>query len=167
MNTRFIWHIIYCLVILLNISDLIAQNFRLVRPIPDHLESNGNYLYGEPAFWTENWAHRGLDMWVINDTVYSASDGIVEFAAYDPDNEDGYEPGGFGNYLRIRSVWNNKNIYIYYAHLTMPLVNSGNTLYPGQPIAISGNTGNSTGPHLHFELWYNGTPVNPNEFIAF
>lgn len=150
-------------------SNLSSQTFRLERPVPDNIQSHGNYLYGEPWFWAEGGAHRGLDIWVINDTVYSASDGVVEFAAYDPDNEDGYEPGGFGNYLRIRSTWNNKKLYIYYAHLIKPLVNTGNNIFPGQPIAISGTTGNSTGPHLHFEIrqneWY-GTRRNPELWFS-
>lgn len=128
-----------------------SQTFRIERPVPDSIETQGNYLYGEPWFWGSGGAHRGLDMWVVYDTVYSAMDGYVEFAAFAP-GEDGYEPDGFGNYLRTRSTWNVKTLYIYYAHLSKLLVDTGDNISVGEAIAISGNTGNSTGPHLHFEI---------------
>ncbi|NOX65134.1 MAG: M23 family metallopeptidase [Chlorobi bacterium] len=128
-----------------------SQTFRIERPVPDSIEVHGNYLYGEPWFWASGGAHRGLDMWVVYDTVYSAMDGYVEFAAYTP-GEDGYEPDGFGNYLRTRSAWNGQTLYIYYAHLSKLLVDTGTDITVGKAIAISGNTGNSSGPHLHFEI---------------
>lgn len=65
-------------------SSIIGQQFRLERPVPDSIQSHGNYLYGEPWSWASGGAHRGLDMWVIYDSVYSASRGYVEFAAYAP-----------------------------------------------------------------------------------
>ena len=137
-------------------NSIIGQEFRLERPVPDSIQSHGNYLYGEPWFWASGGAHRGLDMWVVYDSVYSASKGYVEFAAYAP-GDGGYEPDGFGNYLRIRSHWNNKIIYIYYAHLSALLKETGDSVKIGEPIAISGTTGNSTGPHLHFEIRENNS----------
>lgn len=137
-------------------NSIIGQEFRLERPVPDSIQSHGNYLYGEPWFWASGGAHRGLDMWVVYDSVYSASKGYVEFAAYAP-GDGGYEPDGFGNYLRIRSHWNNKTIYIYYAHLSALLKETGDSVKIGEPIAISGTTGNSTGPHLHFEIRENNS----------
>ncbi len=142
--------IIYLFVFLL-ITSVQSQTFRIKRPVPDSIETQGNYLYGEPWFWGSGGAHRGLDMWVVYDTVYSAMDGYVEFAAFTPD-EDGYEADGFGNYLRTRSTWNGNTLYIYYAHLSKLLVDTGDNIRVGEAIAISGNTGNSTGPHLHFEI---------------
>ena len=144
-QTLFIWS-----------SVVHSQAFRVERPVPDSIQSHGNYLYGEPWFWASGGAHRGLDMWVVYDTVYSATDGYVEFAAFAP-GDDGYEPDGFGNYLRTRSTWNSNTIYTYYAHLSKLLVNTGASISTGQPIAISGNTGNSSGPHLHFEIRENNS----------
>lgn len=142
---------ITCLIVTVFSAVIYSQTFRIERPVPDSIETQGNYLYGEPWFWGSGGAHRGLDMWIVYDTVYSALNGYVEFAAYTP-GEDGYEPDGFGNYLRTRSAWNSNTLYIYYAHLSKLLVDTGENIIVGQAIAISGNTGNSTGPHLHFEI---------------
>lgn len=72
---------------------------------------------------------------------------------YDPSNPTGgYEPSGAGNYIIIKTRWNNKDIYLNYFHLTKPLKNNGDSVFVKMTIAISGNTGNYTGPHLHFEI---------------
>lgn len=130
-----------------------SQTFRLTRPVKDNVQANGSYLYGEPNISNPAYAHLGIDYSIRYDTVFSASDGVVYFVGYNPnDTINGYEPGGAGNYIIVQSIWNNKNLFLFYMHLQKPLVSQGNQLSRGQPIAISGNTGYSTGPHLHFEL---------------
>jgi murein DD-endopeptidase MepM/ murein hydrolase activator NlpD len=147
---------IYILLLFITTTQLQAQQFRMLRPVPDTIQTNGSYLYGEPNINNSSLGHRGIDILIRYDTVYLASDGLVEFVGYNPnDTIGGYEPNGAGNYIRIKSVWNEKNTYVYYMHLTRPLVDSNITVQTGQPIAISGNTGNSTGPHLHFEIRIN------------
>ncbi len=142
---------IFCLASIFEISY--AQTFRLTRPVKDNIQANGSYLYGEPNINNPAYAHLGIDYSIRYDTVFSASDGIVYFVGYNPnDTINGYEPGGAGNYITIQSIWNNKNLFLLYMHLQKPLVSQGQQVLRGQPIAISGNTGNSTGPHLHFEL---------------
>ncbi len=60
------------------------------------------------------------------------------------------------------------NIITAYKHLADVIVKEGDKVVAGQPIATVGNTGElSTGPHLHFELWQNGTPLNAEEYISF
>ncbi|NWF90188.1 MAG: peptidoglycan DD-metalloendopeptidase family protein [Ignavibacteriaceae bacterium] len=130
-----------------------AQQFRMIRPVPNNIQTNGSYLFGEPNFQNPSLAHHGIDISISYDTVRSASDGVVYLVGYNPnDIIGGYEPGGAGNYVIIKSTWNNKDIFLNYFHLTKPLVGSGQTVVTNQPIAISGNTGNSIGPHLHFEI---------------
>lgn len=65
-------------------------------------------------------------------------------------------------------IQHNYNIVSIYKHNSSLLKKVGDHVTAGEPIAIIGNTGElSTGPHLHFELWYNGTPINPEDYIAF
>ncbi len=142
--------IIFLLIILTSIQ---AQTFRLNRPAKDNVETNGSYLFGEPRYQDPQNAHRGIDILMRWDTVKSASAGMVHFVGYNPnDTIGGYEPDGAGNYITIKSQWQGRWIYIYYMHLQKPLVNVNDLILTGQPIAISGNTGRSTGPHLHFEI---------------
>lgn len=140
-------------ILIFMVECVFAQSFRFARPVKDNVQANGSYLYGEPNINNSAYAHLGVDYLVRYDTVFSASDGIVYFIGYNPnDTINGYEPGGAGNYIIIQSLWNNKNIFLLYMHLQKPLINQGSQVIKGQPIAISGNTGNSTGPHLHFEI---------------
>ncbi|MBI2427926.1 MAG: peptidoglycan DD-metalloendopeptidase family protein [Ignavibacteriales bacterium] len=134
-------------------SCLSAQTFRLSRPVPDNIEVNGSYLYGEPRFGNSSLAHTGIDIALVYDTVRSAAGGTVTFVGYNPsDTVGGYEPGGCGNYIYLQTTWNAKTVYLLHCHLKKPIVTQGAIVVAGQPIAISGTTGNSTGPHLHFEI---------------
>ena len=60
------------------------------------------------------------------------------------------------------------NLISVYKHNSSGLISQGDYVKSGQAIALSGNTGElTTGPHLHFELWNNGNPVDPLEYISF
>ncbi len=132
---------------------IFAQEFRLTRPVPNSIKTNISYLYGEPNFQNPALAHHGIDISIAYDTIRSASDGVVYFAGYNPNDTIGdYEPGGAGNYIIIKSKWNGKDIFLNYFHLKKPLKGTGDSVLVNMPIGISGNTGNSTGPHLHFEI---------------
>ncbi|MCA0389594.1 MAG: peptidoglycan DD-metalloendopeptidase family protein [Bacteroidetes bacterium] len=144
------------LFLLILVSVTTAQSFRFKRPVKDNIQTNGSYLYGEPRYGNNALAHLGIDIAARYDTVFAAADGVITFVGYNPsDTVGGYEPGGGGNYITHRAMWNNKTVYMLYMHLQRPLITSGATVAQGDPIAISGNTGNSTGPHLHFEIRMN------------
>ena len=99
--------------------------------------------------------HKGVD-WGIprGSTVVAASGGTVTKAGWG---------GGYGYVVYIKHPG---GIETRYAHCSKVLVSAGQTVKQGQRIALTGNTGVSTGPHLHFEIRVNGTPVNPFSYIG-
>ena len=72
------------------------------------------------------------------------------------------QKGGYGNVLMLR---HGRGITTLYAHLTRALVEEGIQVPSGAPIALVGNTGRSTGPHVHYEVRMNNIPVNPMRFL--
>lgn len=95
--------------------------------------------------------HRGVDFAVpIGTPVISVGDGEVIRV-----NKKG---GSGGNYVAIR---HGRQYMTRYMHLSRILVTPGQKIKRGQRIALSGNTGRSTGPHLHYEIWNNNVAVNP------
>lgn len=71
---------------------------------------------------------------------------------------------GYGNCVDID---HGNGVISRYGHLSKINVSLGQSVSQGEVIALSGNTGNSTGPHLHFELRMNGEAVNPYDYIDF
>jgi murein DD-endopeptidase MepM/ murein hydrolase activator NlpD len=132
----------------------VCQTFRLARPVPDTIQTNGSYLYGEPRLGNSALAHTGIDIAIAYDTVRSASEVTVWFIGYDPnDPTGGYEPTGCGNYILVQSQWNGQPLYLLYCHLTRPLLALNEQVHAGTPVAISGTTGNSTGPPYTTFSW--------------
>ena len=99
--------------------------------------------------------HEGIDIACTTGTaVYAASDGVVEFS------------GNNGNYGIMITISHENGMRTTYAHLSMAGVRKGASVKKGQIIAYSGNTGRSTGPHLHFEVRGTGGPTNPIPYIT-
>ena len=101
--------------------------------------------------------HFGVDIAAASkESVLATLDGTVMYAGYDPNQ---------GNVIQLQ----HKNGFVsVYKHNELLLKEPGEQVVAGEAIALVGNTGKlSTGPHLHFELWYNGKPVNPEDFIVF
>lgn len=100
-------------------------------------------------------SHGGIDYSCVEGTpVKACADGVVAWV--DDDRKTSAANGGYGLYVR---VWHPKlRIHTLYAHLSKQSVKAGDTVTQGQTIGLSGNTGNSTGPHLHFEVRL-GTPT--------
>src|SRR5699024_8461812 len=84
--------------------------------------------------------------------------GTLVFAAMDGTGLSFQPPGRTGRYVFLSHPGRRNT---YYGHLSKPLVKPGRHVKQGQRIALSGNPGKSTGPHLHYETWRNGSPVNP------
>ena len=101
--------------------------------------------------------HRGIDIKVqIGDTIRAAFDGKVRIK--------NYERRGYGYYLVIRHP---NGLETVYGHLSKFLVGLNDIVRAGEPIALGGNTGRSTGSHLHFETRFLGQAINPAEIIDF
>ncbi|HNA88133.1 MAG TPA: M23 family metallopeptidase [Anaerolineales bacterium] len=94
--------------------------------------------------------HNGLDFGVVVGTpVETTMDGKVVYA--------GWNNQGYGNLVIVE----NGDYKTYYAHLSSIPVSVGDTVTAGVTIGLSGNTGNSTGPHLHYEIRKNNVPIDP------
>ncbi|MFA9489117.1 MULTISPECIES: murein DD-endopeptidase MepM [unclassified Mannheimia] len=94
--------------------------------------------------------HKGVDYGLpIGTPIIAPSDGVVEHVAY--------QARGAGRYIKIK----HGHITTVYMHLSKSLVKPGQRVRKGERIALSGNTGGSTGPHLHYEFHINDRPVNP------
>lgn len=101
--------------------------------------------------------HKGMDLKVnVGDTIRAAFDGRVRII--------NFERKGYGNYVVMRHT---NDLETVYGHLSAFLVEEGAYVKAGQPIALGGNTGRSTGPHLHFETRYMGYAINPAAIFDF
>lgn len=101
---------------------------------------------------TANWPrysdgryHSGIDLGVPqNSPVYSTCDGVVDTVRY--------LTNSYGRHIIIRAVVNGEVVYMYYCHMNNLDVKEGQIVKAGQLIGLSGQTGNATGPHLHYEV---------------
>lgn len=101
--------------------------------------------------------HKGVDIKVyIGDTIRATFDGKVRLT--------NYERRGYGKYVIVRHT---NELETVYGHLSEFLVEPDQYVKAGEPIALGGNTGRSTGPHLHFETRFMGYPINPSAIFDF
>ena len=99
--------------------------------------------------------HAGLDLAVApNTSVGAAAEGVVSFAGWS---------GGYGNLLVVKHPDGRETRY---GHLNKLLVKEGDAVAAGQVVALSGSTGKSTGPHVHFEIRENGQVLNPLNILT-
>ena len=100
--------------------------------------------------------HQGIDMALkVGDPVYATFDGKVRLSK---------AAGNYGNLVIIRHC---NGLETYYAHLSERSVQTGDWVVAGQQIGLGGNTGRSTGPHLHYEVRYRGQSFDPERIIDF
>jgi murein DD-endopeptidase MepM/ murein hydrolase activator NlpD len=97
--------------------------------------------------------HKGIDFGALTGTpIYAAGDGIIEEAG---------RKGGYGNYVRVKHSSSYATAYAHTSRFAKG-IKVGIKVKQGQVIAYVGSTGSSTGPHLHYEIIQNGSPVNPS-----
>ena len=134
----------------------VADNVRIdvseySMPVPGYITSPYGY---RKRFRRQ---HKGVDLKLhIGDTVRAAFSGKVRLTRY--------ERKGYGYYVIIR---HHNGLETVYGHLSKFLVKPNQDVKVGEPIALGGNTGRSTGPHLHFEIRYIGYPINPMAIFDF
>lgn len=130
------------------------------------------YLYGEAQGWSppikntkinsnyglRRWRwHHGIDLDLeIGDSIFAAFNGVVRIAKYNR--------GGYGYYVMLR---HENGLETLYGHLDKILVEVGQEVKAGELIGLGGNTGRSTGPHLHYEVRYKGHAFNPLHLYNF
>lgn len=138
------------------------EKYNLTVLDPNPVPTDGVFFYKPvngviSAHYEADNRHFGVDLVAApKESVLATLDGTVVFTGFDPN---------YGNVIQIQ----HKNGFLsIYKHNELLLKEAGDHVVAGEAIALVGNTGElSTGPHLHFELWYKGNPVNPEEYIAF
>ena len=99
--------------------------------------------------------HKGVDLEAnYGDEVRATAAGTVVSA--------GWDPGGFG--IKV-DIDHGNGYHTWYAHLSRTAVAQGQRVTKGEPIAFVGSTGESTGPHLHYQVMYDGAPVDPAPYL--
>lgn len=124
-----------------------------VRPITSKARMSSGfgyrYIFGKTQF------HKGMDFVApVGTPIYATGNGVVTYSGWG---------SGYGRYIEIN---HGNGVTTRYAHNSANLVNVGDTVYANQHIANVGNTGRSTGPHLHYEVRQNGQAVNPQTYLA-
>jgi hypothetical protein len=116
----------------------------------------GDAVFTSGYGWRWGRMHYGVDMaGPVGTPIYAASNGTIKYAAW---------AGGYGNYIELLSP---ENILTMYAHLIAFNCSVGQQVTVGQQIGEMGSTGNSTGPHLHFEVDLGNGKIDPEDCIRF
>lgn len=137
--------------------------------------TNGEWLFNWPLavhiitagwFYSDGSNHHALDFRAAVGTPCFGVAGVVDWVqTWDGKTKTGNQ--SYGNLVRIRcnDKYNGGTVHCLYAHLSAVNVAVGDQISDGQMIGLTGNTGNSTGPHLHFEVRLNGQRVNPLNWL--
>jgi murein DD-endopeptidase MepM/ murein hydrolase activator NlpD len=154
------------------LNKQISESIESVKEIKDYLHNQKSIYEATPTGWPVAGSissgfggrvhpisgrsdfHSGVDIQTDSGTeVRATADGVVSFSGFS---------GGNGNLVVIEHGQGYSTIY---AHNESTLVRTGQVVKRAEAIARSGSTGLSTGPHLHYEVWKNGRPLNPSKFL--
>jgi len=145
-------------------DPVLASTGRLLMPIPHATitQGFGPTLYTfEAAYAGYPHFHTGVDLSVpLGTPVFAAADGVVVLAR--PMTDASGALVGYGNFVVIQHAAGLKTLY---GHLLAIGVKEGETVTRGQLIGLVGSTGNSTGPHTHFEVRIDDSPIDPLQFL--
>jgi len=141
------------------IYSKLSKDVNRLRHTPSTSPVDRGYLTSKFGVRADPWTgkrrmHHGQDFGVLTGTpVYATADGVVK-------SRNSHT--GYGKTLVINHGYNTKTVF---AHLNRYLVKPGDEVKRGDLIAYSGNSGRSTGPHLHYEVRINNVPVNPRHYF--
>ncbi len=145
---------------LASVSELLKMREQQLEYIPSlHPLPNGKITSGFGMRKNPNGKgrefHRGIDIKApAHSAVLASASGKVLYAGW---------KGGYGRVVIITHLNGFKTVY---AHNSSILISAGMEVKKGQKIALTGSTGDSTGPHLHYEVWYQGKALNPKMFLS-
>ena len=126
-----------------------------VRPITSSARMSSGFGYRIHPVTGKTQFHKGMDFAApIGTPIYATGNGVVTVSGFGT---------GYGRYVEID---HDNGTVTRYAHTSANFVNVGDTVYANQQIAAVGNTGRSTGAHLHYEVRQNGQAVNPQTYLA-
>ena len=130
-------------------------------PLAQHIITAG-WLYNDGSL------HRALDFRAaVGTPVYAAEGGTVETAYRWNGKRTQGDINSYGNMVKLRHAdYRGGRLETLYAHLSKLCVAQGETVYEGQLIGYSGDTGNCYGAHLHFELYRQGTACDPADALG-
>lgn len=133
---------------------VVSGNGMFTHPCPGYSRISSTFGYRNALLAGASTNHKGVDFAASTGTpIYAAAAGTVTSAGYS---------GKAGNLIIIN---HGNGLLTYYMHCNTIFVSAGQKVSKGQNIGQVGTTGNSTGPHLHFQVMNNGTPVNPMNYL--
>jgi murein DD-endopeptidase MepM/ murein hydrolase activator NlpD len=138
-----------------------AQKMYMLSTIPNgaplqRISVSANFGYRIHPVTHEKKFHRGIDLRAhLKTSVFATADGVVRYV----------QPKNTGDYGRVIILSHNFGFETVYAHLSATKVKLGDVIKKNQVIGMTGNSGRSTGPHLHYEVRYASMVLNPRDFI--
>ncbi len=141
-------------------KDLLMRAMPIIMPVDRRrISIRSGFGWRRDPFTRGYRFHQGLDLaGRIGTPIYATADGLV----LDP-----YAKSSMGGYGKVVVINHGFGYQTLYGHLSKILVKPGDKVKRGQIIGLMGSTGRSVGPHLHYEIHYKGTPVNPINYLYF